>query len=134
MDDRFLNRILRTSFVLSLGLGVIVAYYFGTEMGITFAVSGLWGTVGLALLRAFLFAVTSRERVPFWKVAILAFLKFPVLYGTGLLLLYRLRPNAMAVFAGLTLVLAVIVLKHLGKAMVDSEWFHRPVAGEGTKS
>lgn len=133
MDDGFLLRILRTSFFLSLGLGVVVAFYFGPSNGIAFGVSGLWGTMGLGLLRAFLYTVTGAHS-PFWKVALIGFLKFPLLYGGGLMLLYKFRPNLLAVFAGLTLVLAVIVLKHLGKAMVESEWFTRPIAGEGTKS
>lgn len=132
MDDGFLQRILRTSLLLSLGLGVVVAFYFGTPSGIAFATSGVWGTLGLWLLRTFLVTVTG-GKAPFWKVALLGFLKFPLLYGIGLLLIHRFHPNLLAVFAGLTLVLTVIVLKHIGKAMVESDWFTRPIAGEGTK-
>lgn len=132
MDDGFLTRILKTSAVLSVGLGGVLALYIGPGIGIAFGVSGLWGTLGLALLRSLLVTATG-SRAPIWKLALLGLLKFPFLYGVGLVLIHRFRPNLLAVFSGLTLVLTVIVLKHLGKAMVESEWFTRPIAREGTK-
>lgn len=133
MDSGFLNRIVRTSLVTGLGLAVVVAFYFGVPAGVAFGISSAWAALGLKLLQLFLVSASRPEGGGALTTFFLGVLKFPVLYGTGVALLLIFKPNGVAVFAGLTLVLMVMVLQHLGRALMDSEWFSRPVAGESRK-
>ncbi len=135
MDKGFLNRIVRTSLVAGVGLGVIAAYYFGIPAGAAFAGSAVWAAIGLKLLQVFLVSASRPSGGSTMTTFFLGVLKFPVLYGIGIALLMIFKPNGLAVFAGLTLVPVVVVLKHLGRSLVESTafmrpGFSRPVTGE----
>lgn len=140
MDKGFLDRVVRTALVTGLGLGVVVAYYFGIPAGSAFAGSAVWASVGLKLLQVFLVSASRPAGGSSMTTFFLGVLKFPVLYGIGIALLLVFKPNGLAVFAGLTLVPVVVVLKHVtprsfGRSLVESPAFiqpefSRPVAGE----
>ena len=135
MDKGFLNRIVHTALVVGVGLGVIVAFYFGIPAGVAFAGSAVWAAVGLKLLQVFLVSASRPSGGSSMTTFFLGVLKFPVLYGIGIALLMIFKPNGLAVFAGLTLVPVVMVLKHLGRSLVESPAFirprfSRPVTGE----
>jgi hypothetical protein len=122
----FLNRIFRTSMVLSFGLGVVAAFYFGWRIGLDFTVGALWGSLSLKFFQFFVVEASRPEGVRPVSLLAAALLKFPLLYGGGGLYLAFAKPKGEALLAGFTLVLVVIVLKVLGRAMVDSGWFSRP--------
>ena len=126
MDKGFLNRIVRTALLAGAGLGVVVAYYFGIPAGAAFGGSALWATLGLKLLQVFLVSASRPAGGSPMTTFFLGVLKFPVLYGIGIALLLLFKPNGVAVFAGLTLVPVVVVLKHLGRSLVESPAFIRP--------
>jgi len=130
MGPEFLNRVFYTSVVLSLGLGVIAAFYFGPRAGFDFGVSALWGALGFLALRNLLVEATRPEK-PRWDRLGLAVLFKLALYAGGILFLYTMKPGPIAVIAGVPLVLVVIVLKVLSRLLITSEWFSRPVAGQG---
>lgn len=130
----FLNRIFRTSMVLSFGLGVVVAFYFGWRIGLDFTVGALWGSLSLKFFQLFVVEASRPEGVRPASLVAAAFLKFPLLYGGGGLYLAFARPSGEALLSGFTLVLVVIVLKVLGRALVDSGWFSRPVSNRGGRS
>ena len=129
MDHSFLNRIFRSSLILSIVLGVVAAFYFGWRIGLDFTAAAVWGSVGLKFLQLFIIEASRPEGVRPKSLILAAFLKFPVLYGLGTLYMVYVKPHGGAVIAGLSLVLLVIVLKFLGRALIDSEWFSRPVGG-----
>ncbi len=130
MGPQFLNRVFHTSVVLSLGLGVIAAFYFGWKVGLDFGMSALWGALGFWALRLLLVEATRPEGARLDRLALAGLLKVS-LYAAGLLFLIFMKPNALAVIAGVPLVLAVIVLKSLSRVLLESEWFTRPMANQG---
>jgi hypothetical protein len=123
----FLNRVFKTSVWLSVGLAVIGSFYFGLRVGIDFGVAALWGSLGFKLLHLLLVEATRREGARFSVLLPVALGKL-LLYGVGLTGLLLFKPGTGPLLAGLSLILAVLVLKVLGRALIDSEWFSRPVA------
>jgi len=131
MGPEFLGRIVKTSMMLSVGLAFVVAWYFGLDRGIDFGVAGLWGSLNLKMLQMVIVEATRQDGIRS-SVLISAFLlKFPLLYGAGALWMLKRHPDAAATFAGLSLILAVITLKTLGRALVDSGTFSRPMPRGG---
>jgi hypothetical protein len=128
LGHEFLKRIFRSAMVLSLGLGVIVAFYFGWRIGVDFGIAALWGTLNLRFIQMLTIEATRPGGVHWGRVGIAALLKFPLLYGAGFLFVRLAHPRPIALLCGLSLVYVVILLKFLGRAMVDSAWFSGPVA------
>jgi hypothetical protein len=131
VDHHFLNRIFKSSMILSFGLGVVAAFYFGWRTGLDFTVAAVWGSLSLKFLQLFVIEASRPEGVRPQSLILAAFLKFPLLYGGGAAYLVLAKPAGGAILAGFSLVLAVIVLKFLGRALIDSEWFSRPVSPRG---
>lgn len=129
MGHEFLKRIFRSAMVLSVGLGVIVAFYFGWRAGVDFGVAAVWGTLNLRCIQMLTIEGTRPQGVRWGRMTVAALLKFPLLYGGGFLYAVLAHPGPLALLCGLSLVYVVILLKFLGRAMIDSEWFSGPVAG-----
>lgn len=133
VDHSFLNRIFRSSMILSFGLGVVAAFYFGWRIGLDFTVAALWGSLSLKFLQMFVVEASRPEGVRPASLVVATLLKFPILYGSGALYMVFAKPEGGAILAGFSLVFAVIVLKFLGRALIDSEWFSRPVSPKGNR-
>ena len=131
MGPEFLGRIVKMSILLSVGLAFVVAWYFGLDRGIDFGVAGLWGSLNLKMLQMVIVEATRQDGIRSNALISAFLLKFPLLYGGGALWMLKRHPDAAATFAGLTLVLAVITLKSLGRALMDSGMFSRPVPRGG---
>jgi hypothetical protein len=131
VNHGFLNRIFRTSMILSFFLGVVAAFYFGWRVGLDFTVAAVWGTLSLKFLQLFILEASRPEGIRMERLILAAVLKFPILYGSGILYMVLTKPRGGAILAGFSLVLVVIVLKSLGRALIDSEWFSRPVSPRG---
>jgi hypothetical protein len=128
LGHEFLKRIFRSATILSVGLGVIVAFYFGWRTGVDFGVAALWGTLNLRFIQMLVVEAARPQGVHWGRVGLAALLKFPLLYGAGFLFVVLAHPGPVALLGGLTLIYVVILLKFLGRAMVDSAWFSGPVA------
>ena len=133
MDHSFLNRIFRSALILSLVLGVVAAFHFGWRTGLDFTVAAVWGSLSLKFLQLFVIEASRPEGVRPASLILATLLKFPILYGSGALYMIFARPSGGAILAGFSLVFLVIVLKFLGRALVDSDWFRRPVSSKGER-
>lgn len=131
MGPEFLGRIVKASLLLSIGLSLVAAWYFGIDRGIDFGFAALWGSLNLKMLQMVIVEATRPEGVRANALISAFLLKFPLLYGGGALWVLKRHPDPTATFAGLSLVLAVITLKSLGRALLDSAWFSRPVPRGG---
>ncbi|HEX7879006.1 MAG TPA: hypothetical protein VF720_06320 [Candidatus Eisenbacteria bacterium] len=129
MGPEFLGRIVKTSLMLSVGLALVAGWYFGVDRGVDFGFAALWGTLNLKMLQKVIVEATRPGGLRMEALVSAFLVKFPLLYGTGAVWMLKRHPDPAATFAGLSLVLAVILLKSLGRLLMDSAWFSRPMAG-----
>jgi hypothetical protein len=131
MGPEFLGRIVKTSLMLSVGLALVAAWYFGIDRGVDFGFAALWGTLNLKMLQKVIVEATRPGGIKLEAVVSAFLVKFPLLYGLGAVWMIKRHPDPTATFAGLSLVLAVITLKSLGRLLIESAWFSRPVPRGG---
>jgi hypothetical protein len=133
MTPDFLARIVKTSISLSIGLTILAAWYLGVARGLDFGVAALWGSVNFSFLSRLILEWTRPEGARTPRVLAALALKFPLLYGVGTAWALFRKPDPVATLAGLSLILAVILLKSIGRTLVDANWFSRPLprGGEG---
>jgi hypothetical protein len=133
MTPDFLGRIFKTSLNLSIGLAILAAWYLGVPRGVDFGIAALWGSVNFRFLARLVLEGTRPEGSRMTRVLAALALKFPLLYGAGIAWAVFRKPDAVATFAGLSLILMVILLKSIGRGLVDANWFTRPLprGGEG---
>jgi len=118
MDEQFIDRVLRTSGVVAGLSGLCGWAYLGPEWALAFLLAATWSIVNLwVLARLLILLFKQGSRL---GLALFFCLKVPVLYGLILayLLLVPRRPSAL--IGGVTLPYAVIVLKALGRSLVDA--------------
>jgi hypothetical protein len=118
MDEQFIPRVLRASVVMTALIGLCGLAYPGPLWSFAFVLAGLWSTANLWALEHLLMLLFRKGN----RLALVAFfcLKIPILYGLilGYLLWVPWRPSAL--IGGVTLPYAVIVLKALGRSLVDA--------------
>lgn len=107
-------------------IGMWVAWRWGWQSGTGFTAALLWSLANFAVLAALLREITNRDGARKWRVAGWAALKIVGLYGFGFWVLYRRWFPLIAVTAGFTWPLAVVLLRSVG-----SIWWTRNGAGDG---
>lgn len=116
LDPRFLHRVnLGSALVSGLG-GLIGASAVSPWWGLGFAAFGLWATANIWALSLVLRQVVAPQRSALDLLGALA-LKIPVLYGLGFLLLWKGGFPAVSVVCGISVPLAVILLKAIGRVV-----------------
>lgn len=115
VDADLLRRVRRTSIGLGVVVGIPFTTYLGLAAGAAWAAGIAWSLVNLAMIASLMKRVLADHRD---KGAIIrvAAVKFPVLYGAGLLLLAVLHLPAAWLVAGFTWPLFVAVMKAAGRA------------------
>lgn len=116
LDPSFLRRVFVGSVLASLLGGVVAASVATPEWGLGFAAFGLWATANIwALSRVLrLLVVPHRSAV---ELILGLVLKMPVLYGVGFLLLWKGGFPPVSVVCGISVPLAVIFLKLIGRVV-----------------
>ena len=114
----FIQRTLRTTGVLLLILFLVVVYYFGFYDGLALFSAGVWSMVNLIFLSALVRATMRPDGVNKSAVAVLAVVKFPLLYAAGYFLLTTdvFRPVPLVI--GFSIVLIVMVLKAASRVLL----------------
>lgn len=91
-------------FFLSTILFITNAYYnFSQTMGFLLALS--WGFANFYFIKQLLYIVLVEKQKKFWKIALALLIKFPILYGAGLALLYYQSDILGSLLAGFTVAL-----------------------------
>jgi len=114
LDPSFLRRVLRGSLVVSALGGLVGASLVSGDWGLGFAAFGLWATANIWALARVLRLLVGPRRSPVELILALV-LKMPVLYGVGFLLLWQGGFPPVSVVCGISVPLAVIFLKMIGR-------------------
>ena len=118
MDFGLVGRTLRTSAALSLLVLVFGTFYYGFKPTLSVFTGIIWGMVNLYFLSLLVRAALRPEGPDKWAALVILFIKFPLLYGAGYLMVISAFFNPILLLSGFTLVLVVIVLKSVGRVIL----------------
>jgi hypothetical protein len=123
-------RTLRTTGIVLLIAFAFGTYNFGFWPALAFLSGGIWGMLNLLFISALVRAAIRPDEVDVMRAIGFAIIKFPLLYVAGYFLLKIPQFDVMAVIVGSTMVLAVLVLKALGRAILglDNKSDKKPTA------
>jgi len=117
MDEGFLRR----GGVVSLGitaLGALLgAYYLGWGWGLGFAAAGVWSVLNFKALEHLIRLALRPEGRNGSAIAMALVIKIPVLYGLGILVVWKGRFPVGALLIGFAIPLVVLVLKTAGQVL-----------------
>ncbi|MDZ4723743.1 MAG: hypothetical protein SGI97_07555 [candidate division Zixibacteria bacterium] len=118
MGFEFITRTLRTTGIVLLIAFPFGLYYYGLFPTLAFFSGGVWGMINLMFLSALVRSTIRPEGVNTQKAIGLSLIKFPLLYITGYFLLKVTQFDPWVLLAGSSLILAVMVLKVLGRSFL----------------
>ncbi len=118
MGLEFITRIIKTTAVVSLVVSLCISYYFDWKIGLGFFVGSAWSLINLFFIRTLIKEVVSPNEARKSITAVLALLKFPLLYVAGYFIVASEFFSVYALLAGFSLLFAVIVLKVLGRLIL----------------
>lgn len=95
------------------------ATYWSPRSALGFLAGALWSCLNLFAISHVVRSVLGSERPSKLKVVKLSLVKFPILYGTGFLLLRSRAFSPESLVAGFSLVLVVILLKIVGASVAE---------------
>lgn len=117
-DFGFIDRTIRTTCIVLLIFFPFGIYYLGLFKSMAILSGGIWGILNLILI-SFLVRSTLRPEGPdMIKAITIAFVKFPLLYLGGYFLLMIEEFDEFFLLIGFTGLLAIIVLKILGRGLM----------------
>lgn len=116
----FINRVIKTTLLLGALVFLFGTYYFDWIYSLGIFVGVLWGCANLWFIRQFIVNYITPGERDAMKLALFALIKFPVLYGLGFLLLWLQWFPVVSFVIGFSLILVVVVLKALGKLVIES--------------
>lgn len=115
----FISRSLRTTAIVLLILAPFGLFYFGLWKTLSFFSGGIWGILNLLFITALVKAALRPGGMDTLRALGWAIIKFPLLYATGYFLLKVDQFYPLALVLGSALALVIIVLKVLGRALVN---------------
>lgn len=122
----FITRTLKTTGVVLLIGFLFGVYYFGFWPALAFLSGGVWGMVNLIFITGLIRATIRPGGVDAMKAAGLAVVKCPLLYLAGYALLKVSQFEPLHLLLGFSLLFVVIVLKVVGRAVLDLDRNERP--------
>jgi len=118
MDLNFIDRTLRTSGIVSIVILIFGSFYYGFNPSLSVFTGIIWGMVNLYFLSLLIRATLRPEGADKMSALVLLFIKIPLLYFTGYLMVTSPFFNPLLLLAGFSVVLVVIVLKAAGRALL----------------
>jgi len=119
MGLTFINRVIKSTLILGALIFIFGSVYFDWLYSLGIFVGSIWGCANLWFIKQFVVGYVTPGQRDAKKLAILAVIKFPVLYIVGFLILRLAWFPVSAFVIGFSLVFAVILLKALGKLIVE---------------
>ncbi len=111
----FLNRTFRTTAALLLIFVPVGLYYLGFYQTLAILSGGIWGILNVLFITRLVQSTIRAEGAQTSRAVAFALIKFPALYAAGYFLLKVPQFNPIHLLIGFSLLLAVMVLKVLGR-------------------
>ena len=119
MDLAFINRVIKSTLVLGALIFIFGSVYFNWVYSVGIFAGTIWGSANLWFIRQFIINYITPGERDTKKLALLAVIKFPVLYIAGFLALWLGWFPVASFVIGFSLIFAVILLKALGRLIVE---------------
>jgi len=114
----FIKRVVVLSALLSAAAFLFLSVYYQFPFALAFLAGGFWSSLNFLAL-TFMVQQLLRPTPIDWTTALAAiFIKLPLLYGAGFLLITWDYLPKLGLVAGFSVVLAVIILKGLGRMIL----------------
>ena len=115
MDLDLLIRVRKTSIIIGIPIAIVISFYWGLSVGGGWVAGIAWSLVNLYFIGSLVKkTITTGDRnVP--GIFITMFIKFPVLYAAGFLLLWNGYLAVTGLVAGFTWPFFVLTMKGLGR-------------------
>ncbi len=118
----FIQRTLRTTGILLLIAFLIGIYYFGFFPSLALLSAGIWSMINLMFLSALIRKVMRPENIDKMTVAVIALIKFPLLYVAGYFLLKVEFFEPLPLIIGFSSVILVMMLKAFSRAILKLDY------------
>ncbi len=115
MDLQFVDRVIKSTLILAAILFPFFALYISMNFALAVFLGASWGCLNLLALRIIVVSLLTPHKKNYILGLIILFVKLPVLYGIGYLLIsWNYLPIGGLVW-GFSGILIVMVLKALGR-------------------
>ncbi|KPL01960.1 MAG: hypothetical protein AMJ90_07130 [candidate division Zixibacteria bacterium SM23_73_2] len=115
MGIEFINRVVKTSLIVSVIAFVFITFYYNFKFGSGILVGTGWSCLNLYFLANLIKEALNPQKPKKTKITLIILVKFPLLYFLGYLILRLNYFPVLSLLAGFTLIFLVIFLKALGK-------------------
>ncbi len=115
MDLRFIDRVIKTTLILAAILFPFFAIYISMNFALAVLLGASWGCLNLLAIRFIVVSLLTPHRKNLALGLIVLFVKLPVLYGIGYLLITWNYLPIGGLLWGFSGILIVMVLKVLGR-------------------
>jgi hypothetical protein len=130
VDHDLLRRVRKTSIIIGLPLSVVIATYWGLSVGGGWAAGIAWSIVNLHFIGSLVKKVVTTEKRSTTGIVVTVFIKFPVLYAAGFLLLWNGYLSIAGLVAGFTWPFFVLLMKGLGRYYLKLDETRRTTGDE----
>ena len=127
----FIQRTLKTTGVVLLLILAFGSFYFNFYDTLAVFTAGVWSMVNLIFLSALVRAVLRPGKIDKVSVIGLALIKFPLLYGAGYFLFTIDLFRPVPLIIGLSVVLAVMILKAVARAILNIDVVNQEGSSRG---
>ncbi len=115
MDLRFIDRVIKSTLILAAIVFPFFALYISMNFALAVLLGALWGCLNLLAIRFIVVSLLTPRRKNLSLGLIVLFVKLPVLYGIGYLLITWNYLPFGGLLWGFSGILIVMVLKVLGR-------------------
>ena len=121
MGIGFIYRTIRASAVLACIIFLAVWLYYDFKFAGGILIGAGWGCLNLFAILLVVKAMIAPERAKKRAILLILFLKFPLVYFIGYVILRLGYFPILSLLAGFTLIFLVMVLKALGQMLTSTE-------------
>jgi len=122
MNPEFIDRVIKTSIVFSLLASIFLAVYIRISFAVSFMFGCLWGCANLFLLKILVIRLIVHEpRKNIKMIMAVLFVKFPILYLAGYLLVKWPYLSVYGLLWGFSAILIVTLLKITSRAILKMD-------------
>ncbi len=120
VGTEYVRRVMRATAVVAAVAALFCVTYFSPAAGVGLLAGAAWGCFNLLATAQVVRTLVAPEKSSKLRIVVISFVKFPLLYGAGFLLLRAGVFPPESLVSGFSLVLLVIVLKALGASVAGS--------------